>query len=87
MRKLLVILFAVFFALQGAGSMARDHGPCCEGCYDLLACASTSCTSCSGQVPDMQAAARESSEPGTPIFPEPLRASGRLSFEIWKPPR
>ncbi|MBS0450637.1 MAG: hypothetical protein JSS14_04940 [Proteobacteria bacterium] len=88
MRKLVVFLFAVFLALQGAVSMAREPGPCCEGCHDMsiTACASTSCPACIGQVPDMQGLALPRLAPSQPPSPDLLARAGRISFEIWKPP-
>ena len=87
MRKLVVFLFAVFLTLQGAVSMARDnHGPCCDGCQDLVACASTSCPACTSQVADSAGSGLPWLAPGAPAFPAPQAGAGRISFDIWKPP-
>ena len=89
MRKLVVFLFALFLALQGAMAMARAAGPCCDGCHDMAAaaCASASCAACVGQAPDVQRMGLPRADASEPHFPAPLAGTGRISFEIWKPPR
>ena len=88
MRKLVVFLFALFLALQGAVAMARGSGPCCDSCHDMAAaaCASTSCAACVGQAPGMRGLGLPRLAASGPHFPGPLAGAGRISFEIWRPP-
>jgi len=87
MRKLLILVFAMLLALQGAMALARDEGPCCNNCHDIVACASASCPPCTGPAIDLPSTRLGPVPTGQAVRHVPQMTAGRVSFDIWRPPR